>query len=176
MTTPYIPQHLASWTLPDSYAGAHWPDHYVFLAQNRDSDCLTRANFDAGLKAIGGEQTVEPQTDNDDSGLAVTVVRESHWAVGWVEWIAIHKDATAALMEADRIAGKLEDYPVVCEHTWSEYETAEADQVWKNCYDWRERIDYIRQHRSQFDFHGFADLLGCVRGKYFSGYANELIG
>lgn len=39
----------------------------------------------------------------------------------------------------------------------------------------RERVEYIRKHRSQFEFRDFADMLGCVRGKYFAGYASELI-
>jgi hypothetical protein len=33
----------------------------------------------------------------------------------------------------------------------------------------------MREHRSQFDARSFADLLGCARGKYFLGYASELL-
>ena len=47
------------------------------------------------LTALGGE------TDT------VIVVRETHWAVGWVEWIAIHQDDEKALKIADDITGKL---------------------------------------------------------------------
>ena len=84
----YEPKHLKRWTMPNSYFGAVWPNYYVFLGQHRDSDALTRSNFTCGLKALGGEsETVE-------------VVRESHWAVGWVEWIAIHQDDAAALVDA----------------------------------------------------------------------------
>ena len=32
----------------------------------------------------------------------VIVVRESHWAVGWVEWIKIHELDTTALAIADK--------------------------------------------------------------------------
>lgn len=166
----FNPKHLNRWTLPPSYAGAQWPDYYVFLAQNRDSDALTRSNFKCGLAAIGGE------TGEDDDGTsAVTVVRESHWACDWVEWIAIHQTNTTALEKADAIAADLENYPVVDENDYSETESADADETWKNCYDARERIAYIRDHRSQFDFHDFADLLACVRGNYFAGYASELL-
>lgn len=155
--------HLKLWSRPSNYAGEVWPAYYVFLGQHRDSGALDRANFDAGLKAIGGESET------------VIVVRESHWAVGWVEWIAIHQDDEKALGEASDIVAGLEDYPVVNEELLSEYEQTEADETWKGCYCPSERIEYIRAHRSQFEFHDFADLLGCVRGKYFAGYASELI-
>lgn len=160
---------LKRWTLPRYYMGADWPEYFVFLGRSRDSDALERANFDAGLKAIGGEQTRE-----DDVELVI-VVREGHWACGWVEWIAIHESATDALAKAAAIMERLDVYPVVDEELFSEYETEEANQVWANCYDVKERVEYIRNHRSQFDFNNFADLMGCVRGTYFAGYASELL-
>ena len=169
----YIPQNLKRWTLPPCYMGAKWPDYFVFLGRNRDSDALTRANFDVGLKAIGGEQS---HPDNEGCALSlVTIVSENHWACGWVEWIAIHESATEALAIADKIAGKLENYPVVDESLWSEYEDTEATEVWKNCYRPQERIKYIREHRSQFEFRDWRDMRACVRGDYFAGYASELI-
>jgi hypothetical protein len=47
------------------------------------------------LKALGGETET------------VIVVRETHYLVGWVEWIAIHQDDEKALKIADDITGKL---------------------------------------------------------------------
>ena len=55
----------------------------------RDSDCLKQSNFAVMLRELGGESET------------VIVVRESHWAVGWVEWIAIHELDAAALQIAD---------------------------------------------------------------------------
>lgn len=159
----FEPTKLKLWTRPDSYFGAEWPDYFSAGGQHRDSDCLTRSNFACTLKALGGESET------------VIVVRESHWAVGWVEWLAIHKDDEKALREADAIHVDLEDYPVVDEDHWSELEQEEANGVWLGCYNPLERIKYIREHRSQFEFHDMADLIGCVRGKWFSGYASELI-
>ena len=110
----------------------------------------------------------------------VTVVRKSHWVVGWVEWIAIEADGTPesdkALETADDIQESLKNYPVINDDHFSEVEQEEANEVWTNCYDAAERIKYIREHRNQFEFHDYADLIGCVRGKYFAGYASELIG
>ena len=160
----YEPKHLNRWTMPSCYVGEVWPAYYSSgCGQSRDSDALERSNFECMLSAIGGE------TDT------VTVVRESHWAVGWIEWIAIHEDDEKALRIADGVQARLADYSVVDEDHLSEVEQTEADETWRNCYDPQERIEYIRKYRSQFDFRDFEDLIGCVRGKYFAGYASELI-
>ena len=157
----YTPENLKRWTLPDSYMGAQWPEYFVFFGRHRDSNALERANFDAALKAIGGEQSQDDELPN-----LVQVARESHWAVGWIEWIAIHQSATEALRQADEIKARFADYPVVDEELFSEYEQTEASEIWKNCYNPAERVEYIREHKGQFEFRGFADLLGCVRGNY----------
>lgn len=158
------PNHLVRWTRPDCYAGAEWPDYYSSgVGQSRDSDALERSNFTCMLKTLGGESNT------------VRVVREGHWAVGWVEWIAIHESDASALRKADEIKGGLEDYPVINEDHWSELEQEDATEVWRNCYNVRERIAYIRAHKSQFEFHDYSDMLGCVRGNYFAGYASELL-
>lgn len=160
----YTPQNLKIWTMPRDYAGAVWPAYYsAGVGQSRDSDDLEASNFATMLKDLGGE------TDT------VIVVRESHWAVGWVEWIAIHQDDGAALKIADENIARLADYPVLNEEDFSERETKHASDIWRDCYTPAERIAYIREHESQFEFHDYADLLGCVRGKYFAGYASELI-
>jgi hypothetical protein len=109
---------LKKWKMADHYAGEVWPEYFVFLGQHRDSDALTRSNFIRGLELIGGEcETVQ-------------VVRERHWAVGWVEWIAIHQDDALALALASDIADKLEDYPVIDEDHFGELEYAEACDYW----------------------------------------------
>ena len=161
----YEPKNLKLWERPSHYIGEVWPATYgAGVGQSRDSDALERSNFRVMLNAIGGESET------------VTVVRESHWAVGWVEWIAIHQDDEKALEMADKLKGDLEDYPILSEDDFSETETEEANQVWTNCFSWKERIAYIRKHKSQFEFHGFRDMLQCVRGEFFNGYASDLIG
>lgn len=178
MTTKDYP-YLKRWTRPECYIGAEWPDYYsAGVGQSRDSRPLERANFDAMLKALGGERNHPTVEDPEDEGAAlslVRIVRENHWAVGWVEWIAIHESQTEILETANRIMEKLEDYPVIDEDLWSQYETDEANEVWRDCYRVKERVEYIRKHRSQFEFRDFADLIGCVRGHYFAGYAGDLL-
>lgn len=160
----YQPKKLPRWTMPANYAGEVWPNYYIAgCGQSRDSSALESSNFAAMLKALGGESET------------VIVVREGHWACGWVEWIAIDQDDARALAIADDLNERLEDYPVLDEDDWSQREQDEANDIWRDCYDAAERIAYIREHRSQFEFSDIRDMLACVRGEYFAGYASELI-
>jgi len=152
--------------MPNSYFGATWKGYYCFLSQNRDSDILERSNFDSALVFIGGESS-------DENG--VQVVREGHWAVGWIEWIAIPFGPAVAFAKACEIMEALEAYPILDEELYSEMEMADANSVWEDCYDETERVDYIRKYRSQFEFHNWAELRSVVRGEYFPGYASELL-
>jgi hypothetical protein len=162
----YEPKHLKLWTMPSNYFGAAWPAYYSSgFGQSRDSDCLEASNFATALAALGGE----------DSDETVVVVSENHWAVGWVEWIAIHQDNEAALKIADELRERYENYPVLDENDFSEREQDEAQQIWNNCYNDQERLEYIRKYRQQFEFADYADMISCVRGKHFCGYASELI-
>ncbi len=160
----YTPEHLNRWTRPDSYIGAEWPEYYSSgTGQSRDSDALDRSNFAAMLALLGGESDT------------VRVIHEGHWAVGWVEWIAIHETDETALRAADAARARLADYPVLDEEDLSERETEEANEIWTWCFNVADRVDYIRRNRSQFDFRDYADMRASVRGDYFAGYASDLL-
>ncbi len=160
----YQPKRLKLWTMPSCYFGETWPDYYGSgCCQSRDSDDLEQSNFATMLALLGGESET------------VIVIRESHWAVGWVEWIAIHATDETALQAADEARERLAGYPVLDENDWSERETETANTIWHDCYSVKDRIDYVRKHRSQFEFHDYADILDCIRGNYFAGDASELI-
>lgn len=127
---------IERWTRPDSFAA--WSDSwvysnkaFVFLGRNRDSDILTESNFECGLAAIGGESDT------------VQIVRENHWAVGWVEWIAIHESDTKALEIADDILCALSDYPVLSDEDFSEREWNAAQDYWEGL-DIRDRVALCR--------------------------------
>ena len=124
-------QHLQKWTRQDHYAGAEWSDYFVFLAQHRDSDTLTQSNFTCGLARLGGESDT------------VRVVRERHWAVGWVEWIAVHESDTVACQKADAMLADLVAYPALDEDHFSELEWFEAADYWGRL-TVRERVDICR--------------------------------
>lgn len=130
------------------------------VSRTRDSGCLDESNFAVALQSLGGEsETVE-------------VHRFGHWGPGWFEIVLVHPSREKEVRD---MVAALADYPVLSDEDFSERETEEANRVWADCYSVKERLAYIRDNREQFDFRDFADLLGCVRGKYFAGYASELI-
>lgn len=95
-----------------SYAGATWYDYYRGLAgRSRDSGELEESNFQVACERL---EAIEEEGENWQ------IVHEGHWAVGWVEWIAIHKDAKRLLHEAARIREALEDYAILDESHYSE--------------------------------------------------------
>lgn len=134
-------------------------------AQTRDSDCLESSNFATLDHAL---------TEVDPSGDDHETHRFGHWGPGWIEIILVRPGSKAAGV-AQECADALVDYPVLDDDDFSERETEEANHVWADCYSVKERIAYIREHQNQFEAHSLADLLSCVRGRYFLGYASDLI-
>lgn len=96
----YQPKSLRRWTHPDNYAGATWEGFYSSgFGRSRDSDCLEETNFQVAWERLSAI------SEN------VQMVHESHWAVGWVEWIAIPADDAPALKLADSLRARYESYP-----------------------------------------------------------------
>jgi len=157
-------------------SSAYWGDYGHWLiasAITRDSNCLERSNFRCIEKALKALPAVK---EWQGEFTPVTIERFSHWAVGWCDYLVIDPECKPAVELAESIRAGLENYPVVDDDDFSELEADEANETWRNCYRPKERVEYIRKHRSQFEFADFKDLIGCVRGNYFAGYASELIG
>jgi hypothetical protein len=158
-----VVKNPSGWDSLSNYLGEiPEPEWLCVLTRNRDSECLTESNWRCALKQLGGE------------GDNVTIDRFGHWACGWWEALSV-KAGSPQHRIAQEITSALSDYPVLDEEDWSNLESEEADRVWQDCYRDSDRIEYIREHRNQFDFYNYAELLGCARGKYFCGYANELL-
>jgi len=121
--------------------GDEWHGYYVFLAQHRDSDVVTRSNFQVGLAALGA--LPEWTDEENDSRI---VVRESHWAVGWVEWIAIHENDAEAIAAADDMLERLSNYPALDDDHWTQLEYDEAAEWWVRM-SVRDRLDAIARSR-----------------------------
>lgn len=134
----------------------------VPCARNRDSECADESNFAVALEMLGGE------------GDNVEVHRFGHWANGWFELILVRPGSAAEKVAAE-IEESLENYPLLSDDDYSERERVRADEVWESCYRIKDRIAYIRENREQFEFASFSELMACVRGKYFAGYASELL-
>lgn len=168
----YNPENLHRWTLPRHYVGAHWRGYFVApVSRNRDSDILTESNFAQQWEALRAHLADVPNADESSP----QIVREGHFLCGWVEWVAIHESNESALRVADNLAARLERYPILSEEDLSAREEEEAQRVWAKCYNTRERVDYLRKNWRQFEFGSFAELLAVARGRYFNGYASELL-
>jgi len=142
----YTPKHLHLWEHPDSYCGASWPEYYVVIGQHRDSDCLTRSNFRIAKTRLEAIEAKYPEWDNPTDHDTAMLVNpyESHWAVGHVEWLGVHKDSPEELiMAADGILASIADYPALDESDWSDLEYSEAMEYWDSlslsC-----KVDYCR--------------------------------
>ena len=101
---------LNKWTRPDFYTGANHFNSYIFLSRTRDGDLLEESNFHVGLSRLGGESET------------VRVIRERHWACGWIEWIKIDASDIGAISKAQEMIDDLSDYPCLCEDDLSERE------------------------------------------------------
>ena len=138
-TTLYEPENLSRWSLPRDYIGSHWDGYYLApVGRHRDSDLLTKSNWGQQWEALKALRQDVP----DEDCVSPVVVSENHWAVGWVEWVAIHETNEAALREADSLAASLESYPVLDDGDFSEKESEAYDEAWK-FYGCREFADAL---------------------------------
>lgn len=118
---------LRPWTLPPSYSGARWDGYLVApCTQNRDSSTLEESNFAAQWAALAG--TVAELPDSEE--YSPIRVRESHFLCGWVEWVAVHPSNAEAVRVAERLAKRLENYPVLSEDDFSNREWVEYVKAW----------------------------------------------
>lgn len=134
---------IRPWERPDSWAGKPWYGWFVGLSQTRDSDTLTRSNFEVFLKALrelpevlvddteNAEQSYRTEREHWSETNTVFVVQESHWLCGWIDWIAIHPKNEAAIKLADEMLCALSDYPVLDDEHWSELEMNEINEYWE---------------------------------------------
>ncbi len=128
-TSPtFTPEHLVRWKWPPHYVGARWDGYYRAPEERtRESELLTQSNWTIQLRELEKHKADVP----DDDIVSPLVVRESHPAVGWIEWVAIHESNVEALKVADALAARLESYPILDENHhfdleyqayWSEWE------------------------------------------------------
>lgn len=162
--------HLKVWEKPDCYFGEYWYGYVsAGVGQHRESDCLERSNFDTMVAELIDSPHFQKQDtefhDTHPNAEPAQVVRENHWAVGWMEWIAIHPDATYLLQHANKLMESYDSYPVLDEERYWDYEYQECDDLWSNCYDWRERLELIREHYDP-RYSDVSQAIKAVRGSW----------
>ena len=144
----------AQWETPSSYAGFDPVGDVLVLSINRDSDALGRSNW-----AVGGTLLREAA---DAAGAPESVYdwRASHWAVGWVDYLMVKRDAPESVLEAAaEILDSLSDYPALSDDHWSDLEWSEASDYWASL-SVRERASLIRDTGSDASL--FAARSDCI--------------
>jgi hypothetical protein len=143
-----------------------YQDWYVVpVIRTRDSNPQEESNFH-----VARERLFKFEANHDD----VTEASFNHWACGHFDILLVRPNTDAASI-ANKIEYDLNNYPILDDDDCTRREDEAACEIWKGCYSAKERIEYIRRYREEFEFHDFADLMGCVRGKYFAGYATDLV-
>lgn len=135
---------MEKWKSASNYMGEEYPDYYVLIGQNRDSNYMDRANFDEALEALGGESET------------VKVIRSGHWAVGWVEVILIHESDKEHIKIGEEIQDSLSDYPVLSDERYYSYEAKEVNDYWMSA-GLRERIRLCQDCKIPFTAARFND-------------------
>jgi hypothetical protein len=117
-----------------------WDGWLCFLSRNRDSGLLENHNFKTALATL---EEVNADHPTDDT-VTVLDVTENHWAVGWVQWIAIHPSNERAVALARSLAKRLDNYPILDECSYSEKEGEACVQAWRDL-SVSDRIDLIKR-------------------------------
>lgn len=84
------------WSTPAYYGGHDPVGELVVATKSRDSDQSAEDNFDAAfekLKVLNGDS----ETLEDD---IIYIHRTRHWAVGWIEYLMLKKEASALAQES----------------------------------------------------------------------------
>lgn len=141
---------LSLYQRPEHYIGKYWDGWYTGLGRHANSDCLTNVNFEVFLEKVRAASDklsiLEPNMGWDAQAMeidSVYVVCERHWAVPWIEWIAIHPSDKGAMTKAAELMESLNIYPVLDEDRWSQREEEEIDEFWKQC-SLKERMSYCQ--------------------------------
>ena len=112
------------WERADNYMGPDFSDYFLLYSTCRDSEVMNRANYEA----------IKSEFKARDFKLKKGVIIEgaSHWAVGWVEYILIHKDNKRLVELGHKIREALDDYPVYDECLYSDMEHQERVETFKD--------------------------------------------
>lgn len=154
---------LTKWTRADNYAGQTWNGWLLApCAITRDSDTLDRSNWSAQWDALAPTIGANGVEDNDGQLTdTVQIVRNGHWACGWLEFVVIHPSNTNAVTIAENLASRLANYPSLDDDTWSGLQWDEgsetAEQEWKYA-DALERLNICR--RLGVDVPSYTSVIG----------------
>jgi len=92
------------------------------ISVHRDSDALSRSNW-----TVISKDMLERFPDSFDK------IHCGHWAVGWIDHLAVDSSDEKAIDALLEWESKLEDYPVADEEHFSCTEIDDENETWENC-------------------------------------------
>lgn len=161
---------IEKWKYPSNYMGCDYEGYYILYSMNRDSDYLEISNFETILKLFEdiGVKVVEDYDMRFDKHPYVINVRARHWAVGWIDTIMIHEDASPDIWDqVESIINALSDYPVLDDDDYYKKEQNIIDESYES-YIKDEFMDIIKKHFDLYDIEENEDILSKT-------YLDELI-
>jgi hypothetical protein len=141
--TPWKPGlGMTAFDNASNYAGDAVEGYFV-TSQNRDSDVLTRSNYECILRDL------TMAAENAGAPDCVLTPSFGHWAVGHVDQICLAADAPESVLRlAESIKERLSDYPIYNEDHFSDLEWKEAAEYWDNLSP-RERVRMAHYERDR---------------------------
>lgn len=130
-------------------------EYYVAAGQHRDSNLLERHNFEEFVEAMK-----EHQQEESEAGWMI--IRDRHWAVGWVEGLYIHKNAIVLCDVAEELLHDLSQYPILNDSMYSYKVHDEMYQQW-SMMPYRERMALLKENG---EFEDGMDLEGIPEDAY----------
>jgi hypothetical protein len=113
------------WAHPGDYAGHNPVGDFVIYSRHRDSSIMENVNYNLICAELGAV--------DDDFSAPVYTFRAGHWAVGWVEYIILKKEAPEDVLEkAAEILSALSDYPILSDDAYSEAQFEAIVNYWED--------------------------------------------
>lgn len=133
-------KHLRPYKRLRDYYGPDYFGYYPVYGQSRDSSLLEGHNFEEIERAL---EALRPGDWAEDAEPILTI-RNSHWAVGWVETLYVHQDHPAICAAADSLLDSLADYPILDADSYGEKERIAATDHWASL-PLKDRVDLCRE-------------------------------
>lgn len=135
------------WKHPSDYGGFSPDGDYMILSRHRDSYMLDESNWDIARSRLGCEPYDEGRDpETYPSRPASYDWRAGHWAVGWVEYLMVRRDAPeSVLIAAADIVCDLENYPILDESDYSQRQFEAVQEYWRAA-GFRERMELCKDN------------------------------
>ena len=157
-------EHLeeVAWERPDSYGAwdslANPVGDYCIYSRHRDNEILVNVNYEEILNSLyklqekistqlmesGEKPSPDEEWEEWEQRPWVYDFRAGHWAVGWVEYIIVRKDAPYEILkEAGEIVCALAQYPVLNDQAYSDACWEAINAEWEGA-RMQDRIEYCK--------------------------------